>query len=1045
MTVEIRGDFETRGAVDLRTRGSAVYFECPHFRPLGLSYRIGNGGLNDWEFGQPCPSDLRTAIEAGAYFRAWNASFERGCLNWLADNCGWPRLAVDRFRCTASEASALGLPRSLDAVAVVLNLPMQKDKEGTRLIQFFSIPRRPRKDDRPGEVYFNEPEDHPEEYAKFVSYRRQDVLTEEAAAVNIIPLSDAEQAVYTLDQIINDRGIRIDRRTAVAAIALAEKTKAELDRRMRTLTKGAVGKCTEVGKLVEWIGGQGVAIGALAKADIIDLLHADDLPDLVREALELRQQAAKTSVSKLKTMLQRTSRDGRVRNAFLYHKASTGRWASVGVNLANLPRPRKEYEAAFLEPPKGSVASSTGFLFDVFRQGEPQLVELLYGSPLGRPLDLISDALRSFLIAGPGNEIIQADYTSIEGCVIAWTSDEKWKLKALEEIFADPSLPDLYRRTAANIMNSTTEIITKKHPYRQSVGKVSELACFGADTLVLTDNGTKRIADVQLSDRLWDGVEWVNHRGVIGRGVKSVVDVDGIAVTPDHLIMTGQKWREAQQLVSSAELLSQALATGSANLPSSPMNSDRQAALSTFVLAAHAAKNLARHLRICARATLRAAGTALSRSADRRGKPTWVTMTSYPTMSTVVDCSIEYRPVSTAAPIRKTEATQTTVGGESLCSGGVIAGNTLSIWSRFRDGTIRCWNSIASKLTGVTNLETFDLSRVRLTRETGGKCNPCNLNSTICDEKTPNFVSVYDIAFAGPRNRFVVFSTNGALLVHNCGFGGGVSAFYSMAKLYNVDLMELYAPAWANNTEEMREKAAKRYENNFRRNKAKARELPREAWMACWLVTQAWRASNPAIAKGWSTRENAIRDALRAPGHVIECMGRLRYIVSNGFLFAQLPSGRCLAYAGPKLRDQVWAKVKCDDGSFADAEVMDREQAEKLALLGRAQIQGDTTPSVSVLGLDKTGKKMRREPLFGALAAQNDTQSIARDILVNGMFKAEGAGYPIIGHVYDEMFAEVRRGTRNVKDFERLICEKPEWAAGLPLAADGFTAKRYRK
>ncbi len=752
--IEIRGDFETRAAVDLRTRGSAVYFECPHFRPLGLTYRIGNGDLRDWEFGQPCPDDLRAAIKSGAYFRAWNASFERGCLNWLAYNCDWPRLAIDRFRCTASEASALGLPRSLDAAAVVLNLPAQKDKEGARLIQFFSIPRRPRKGDRPGVVYFNEPEDHPEEYAKFVSYRRQDVITEEAAAVNIIPLSDAEQAVYTLDQIINDRGIRIDRRTAIAAIKLAEKTKADLDRRMRALTKGAVAKCTEVGKLVDWIAGQGVEISALAKADIIDLLHAPDLPDIVREALELRQQAAKTSVSKLKTMLQRTSRDGRVRNAFLYHKASTGRWASVGVNLANLPRPRKEYEAAFLEPPKGVVASSTGFLFDVFRQGEPQLVELLYGTPLGRPLDLISDALRSFLIAGPGNEIIQADYTSIEGCVIAWTSDEKWKLKALDEIFADPSLPDLYRRTAANIMNSTTEIITKKHPYRQSVGKVSELAL---------------------------------------------------------------------------------------------------------------------------------------------------------------------------------------------------------------------------------------------------------------------------------------------------GFGGGVSAFYSMAKLYNVDLMELYAPVWANSTLEMREKAAKRYENNFRRDKAKARELPREAWMACWLVTQAWRASNPAIAKGWSTRENAIRDALRAPGHVIECMGRLKYIVANGFLFSQLPSGRCLAYAGPKLRDQVWAKVKCDDGSFADAEVMDREQAEKLALHGRAQIQGDTTPSVSVLGLDKTGKKMRREPLFGALAAQNDTQAIARDILVNGMLKAEGAGYPIIGHVYDEMFAEVRRGTRNVKDFERLICEKPEWAEGLPLAADGWVAKRYHK
>lgn len=744
--IEVRCDYETRARVDLRTRGSAVYFECPDFRPLGLSYRINDGELNDWEFGEPCPRDLRVAIEAGAYIRAFNASFERGCFNWLADNCGWPRPAIDRYRCTASEASALGLPRSLEAVGAALGLDIQKDKEGSRLIQFFSIPRRDGK--------FNEPEDHPEEYAKFVAYRRQDVLTEEDAARRIIPLSDAEQAVYTLDQVINDRGIRIDRKSAIAALELADKTKAYLDRQMRDLTKGAVGKCTEVGKIVDWITEQGVEVSGLAKADITDLLDTDDLPDHVREALELRQQAAKTSVSKLKAMLNRASADGRIRNAFLYHKASTGRWASVGANLANLPRTRKVYESEFTDPPPGKIASSTQYLFDVFRQGEPQLVELMYGPKLGRPLDLVSDAIRGFLWAAPGHEIIQADYSSIEGCVIAWTSGETWKLKAMFEIIADPSLPDLYRRTAANIMNMSTEVITKKHAFRQAIGKTSELAL---------------------------------------------------------------------------------------------------------------------------------------------------------------------------------------------------------------------------------------------------------------------------------------------------GFQGSVSAFYSMSRLYGVDLMEIYPPVWSNATEDMKEKAAKRYEFNFKRNQARARDMQKEAWMACWLIVQGWRKSNSKIADGWAAREDAIRDAIRSPGTVIECLGLLKYTVGHGYLFSQLPSGRCLAYASPKLRDQVWAKVLCDDGTFAEAEVMDREQAEKLALAGRVQIQGATSQSVSVLGVDKTGKKMRREQLFGGLAGQNDTQAIARDILVNGMFKAEANGYPIIGHVYDEMFAEVRRGTKSVADFERIICEKPPWAEGLPLSAGGFSAKRYRK
>ena len=173
--------------------------------------------------------------------------------------------------------------------------------------------------------------------------------------------------------------------------------------------------------------------------------------------------------------------------------------------------------------------------------------------------------------------------------------------------------------------------------------------------------------------------------------------------------------------------------------------------------------------------------------------------------------------------------------------------------------------------------------------------------------------------------------------------------------------------------------------------------------------------------------------------------GKLTYLVSRGFLWLRLPSGRCLAYASPRLTDQVWAKIKLPDGTWSDAEVMDREIAFKMEARGQVDIQGATSPRISFLGVDGVTKKWVRQGLYSGLCFQNPVQAIARDLLVNGIRKAEQHGYPVVMHVYDELLAEVPQGFGSVDEFEKLICELPEWAAGLPLSASGFRAKRYFK
>ena len=743
MTLEI--DFETRSGVDLRKRGVYNYMASPTTQPLMASYSIDGAPVKRWRPDQPCPPDIVAHVEAGGMISAHNAAFER--LLWqmvLTPRYGWPVARTEQFRCTAATAAAMALPRDLAGLGAALDLTIQKDKAGSNLIRKFSMPRRARKGEDPDGLYFNEPHEFPAEFESFHDYCDDDVRTEAGADRRMVPLSTDEQDLYTLSETINDRGVRIDRRSALAALALADKSKKLLDREMRLVTGGFVPACSQPGKLVEWVQSQGVVMGSAAKAEIESLLELDDLPAAVRRAIEIRQEAAKTSVSKLQAMLDRASADGRVRGSFMMNGASPGRWTSMGVNFANMPRPRREFDEAHLDRKT---------LFEAFRSEDPDWLRFLYGDKLGRPLHLISDAVRGFIYAAPGKELIQADYSGIQGALAAWNAGEDWKVAALHEIMADPTLPDLYRRTAAGIMNTTTDEITKKHPLRQSVGKVSELAL---------------------------------------------------------------------------------------------------------------------------------------------------------------------------------------------------------------------------------------------------------------------------------------------------GFGGGVSAFHSMSKGYGVKLDPLFAPVWATASEERREKAVKRYESCLKRGKEKTDELSREAWLACEIIKVGWRHTNPAIAKGWHLREEAVREAIRNPGTVSSAL-KCTYLVKRGFLWVRLPSGRCMAYGSPKLRDQVWADVLLDDGTWSDAEVMDREAAEKGALKGRVRIKGATSPSISALGVNSMTKKWERSHLYGGLFAENDAMGMERDLLVNGMRKAERAGYPIIAHVYDEMIAEVPRGFGDLATFEKLICELPAWADGLPLQAGGWRGKRYRK
>lgn len=748
-------DFETRSDVNIKTAGAYLYFASPHTKALMASYKIDGGPKKRWRYGQPCPPDIVAHVEAGGIVSAHNNAFER--LLWqrvLTPRNGWPVLRLKQCRCTAATAAGMSLPRDLGGLADALDLPIKKNKDGMALIRFFSIPRKPKKDEDPNGLYWHEPEDYPEKFEQFHDYCDDDVEAEAGADARMVPLSDYEQDLYHIDQIINDRGIRIDVKSARAALCIADKAKVILDREMKIATDGIVTACSQVAKIVEWINAQGVAIPSAAKAEIEELLETDDLPSKVRRVLELRQEAAKNSVSKLKAFLNRCGTDDRIRGAFLFLAAGTGRWSSVGAQLHNLPRPRKIF---------GDTHPNLETLFSIIRQGDPEWLKFNYGDDLGKPLHLISDALRSFIWAAPGHELVVADYSGIEGAVAAWFAGEQWKVDAMFELMRDDSLPDLYRRAAAGIFNTTTDLLTKKDPRRQ-VGKVSEL-------------------------------------------------------------------------------------------------------------------------------------------------------------------SLQYQ--------------------------------------------------------------------------------------------------------------------------------GGVGAFRSMARNYSLKIEPVYEPVWEAADEGRRATAEKRYEECLKRGDLPTQQLSRKAWLAAELVKVGWRETHPAIKGAWNLLEQGIRDAIEHPGQQVTVL-KCTYLVARGFLWCRLPSGRCLAYGKPRLRQQCWVRIQRQDGTWSDeAEVMDRVEAERRAtspeygpgmFLGtKVKIESGAKPAATALGVDSVTKQFTRFALYGGLAFENIVQAIARDLLANGIKLAEAHGYPVIGHVHDEIIAELPRGVGDLKFFSELICRLPDCYAGLPLSSSGFVSKRYKK
>lgn len=245
------------------------------------------------------------------------------------------------------------------------------------------------------------------------------------------------------------------------------------------------------------------------------------------------------------------------------------------------------------------------------------------------------------------------------------------------------------------------------------------------------------------------------------------------------------------------------------------------------------------------------------------------------------------------------------------------------------------------------------------------------------------------------------------------GFGGGVMAYHSMGQNYSVDMAPVYDIMRPTTPQGIWERACERYEECLQRGDTGTDLMSREAWIASEVTKVLWRGKHPRTEALWQGLEDAAMDAVRFPGEVMRYAG-IDYLVRRGFLWCRLPSGRCLAYAQPKIQD-------------------------------RRTPWGDMKPSVTAMGVDSVTRKWRRFALYGGLLTENVVQAIARDLMATGMLRAERAGYPIVMTVHDEAVADTPHGFGSLKEFETLLCTQDAWATGIPLVAEGYEAQRYKK
>jgi len=431
-------DLETRSAVDLKCSSYRRYashettgilciglqfLEEPSgsvFRPPGVVFKPGD----------PCPAPVLYALQHGLPVYAHNCPFDKRVWRAQSRILGWPDIPDHLWRDSMAVCSYYALPRRLEHVALALGLSVQKDMTGHHVMKQMAKPKKPTKTqikafaakgiaERDIPLLWNE---DPAKLTINAEYCRKDVEVQTELIRTLGHLPPERLKDWQKDQEINERGAPGDILALLATQAIIQTEMQAVNAEMQQITTGITGEAVVSSvqarnKIMTYLNMQGLDMEGLTKDHVANALNRDDLGATAKRVLELRAAAGKSSILKIKAMVDNIDPDGRMRDALVWHKASTGRWAGARWQPQNFPREcMKANEAEEFHRVIREVDDAAGYI-------TPDTGREEFFTTLSR-------AMRSYIRPEPGKRLLVSDFASIESRVLAWLAGCETMLEA---------------------------------------------------------------------------------------------------------------------------------------------------------------------------------------------------------------------------------------------------------------------------------------------------------------------------------------------------------------------------------------------------------------------------------------------------------------------------------------------------------------------------------------------------------------------------------------------------------------------------------------